>query len=925
MADPVTELLGRLTSAEKLSLLHQSAPAIDRLGLAAFNTGGEAAHSVAWRGTATVFPQPVGLAATWDPELLRRLGAVVGTELRAKRLSDPSIGLNVWAPVVNPLRHPRWGRNEEGLSEDPWLTAELATGYARGLRGDLERWRVVPTLKHFCGYNNETDRDVSSSVLSRRVLHEYELPAYRGPIAAGAAGAVMASYNLINGRPAHVSADLLDELRSWTDDSLLVVSDAYAPGNLAGSQRYFEDHPAGYAAALRAGVDSYTQDDARPAGTLAALTEALERGLITEADVDRAAERVLRLRERTGELDETDPYAAGPDKITEADLDRPEHRSLAREAVAASIVLLRNENLLPLQPTGRIAVIGPLADRVLCDWYSGTPPYRVSLADALSEAVGDNGEVRLVDGADRVALMPLSPVGEQTLAGSQTRPGYLRTNGGVITADGVMIGGSPESAAVVAITDWGHGICTITADTGKLWTVSDGRWVRADADRVGGWEVQQSFRLHRRLDGSCSIQHLGTRKWLRVDAAGALCVEVGRAEEATRFRTMIISDGCAAAADAADWADTVIVTVGNEPHLLGRETEDRPDLELPQSLTGLITTARQNCDRTVLAIISSYPYALDDVAAGSPAIVWSSHGGQELGHGLVDVLTGAADPGGRLAQAWPRLGQRLPDLLDYDIIGSRSTYWYDDQPPLFPFGHGLGYGEVRYQDLAIETGPDSVPVGAVVTVHNPGDRSMSEVVQAYTTAVEPRLAFPRRLAGFTKITLAPGETRRVVVELRREAFMIFDVVSSRMIIETGAYEVRVGSSVDDIRLQASVSMTGETVGPHPLEQGFAATAFDQSEDVRLVPRDPLRDEVVEADDGRIAFLAVDPGTSTTLELRVRNTARRSGRVTAWFGDHCLGTVPTDSQWTTQQLPISGPPARLELRLQSAAVDTLRGR
>jgi beta-glucosidase len=909
-ADPVAALLARLSIEEKLALLHQAVPAMPQHGLAAFHTGAEAAHGVAWEGLATVFPQPVGMAASWDRELLRRIGTVVGTELRAKRATNPDLGLNAWAPVVNPLRHPRWGRNEEGFSEDPWLTAELAGAYAAGMRGDdADHWRVVPTLKHFCGYNNETDRDVSDSQLRRRVLHEYELPAYRGPIAAGAVGAVMASYNLVNGRPAHVCADLLDELRSWTQDTLLVVSDAFAPSNLAGSQAYFDDHPKSHAAALRAGMDSFTDNgrDAEP--TLARLREALRDGLIEIEDVDRAVTRVLRLRERLGELGDHDPYAG----IGADDLDRPEHRALARESVAAGVVVLRNDGLLPLRPEGRVAVVGPFAERVLTDWYSGTPPYTVSLAEALREAVGTDGTVRVVDGADRIALQPVG------------RDGFLRNIGGRLSADGLPVaGGEPEPDAIFAVTDWGHGLVTIAAADGKLWTVPHGRWVRAEADRVGGWVVQESFRLHRHDDGTWSIRHQGTGKWLRVDVAGGLSAECRDLADATRFMITVITDGRAEVAAAADWADTVIMTAGNDPHLHGRETQDRPDLALPEPQAAVLRTARAVTDRVLLVIVSSYPYALDRSIAGTPAIIWSSHAGQELGHGTVDVITGAVEPAGRLAQAWPAPDTRLPDLFDYDIITSRATYWYSDQPPLYPFGHGLGYAPVEYAELTVDA--TAVPIRASVRVGNTGERPAVEVVQAYVSASTHRLRFPRRLCGWQRVRLEPGECRTVELELHPGAFETFDVTRSELIIERGDYRIGVGASADDLRCTETVHLDGETVGPHDLTSATDAAAFDHCDRVRLAPREPLRGEVVAAEDGLISFGAVDLGHHDQLELRIRRSGRIDGRVEVTLDGHPLGTLPALEHWQTASLPAGGHRGgELRLRLVQAAVDTIRAR
>ncbi|MFB9694541.1 glycoside hydrolase family 3 N-terminal domain-containing protein, partial [Amorphoplanes digitatis] len=503
----VADLLTRLTLAEKVDLLHQHQAAVPRLGVGPFRTGTEALHGVAWLGEATVFPQSVGLGSTWDPDLVRRVGAAVGDEVRGLHHKDPvRTGLNVWAPVVNPLRDPRWGRNEEGYAEDPWLTGVLGTAYAAGLRGDDPRYlRTAPTLKHFLGYNNETDRHLTSSDLPPRVLHEYELPAFRAPIAAGAAVAVMASYNLVNGRPAHLSPLLDAELRTWTDDDVLVVGDAGACTNLAGEQRYLPDHASGFAAALRAGVDCFTED---PQTTTALLHEALGRGLLTESDVDTAVRHILAIRLRLGEFDpaELNPYAA-----TTADVvNCPEHQRLAREAARAAIVLLKNgDGLLPLCAPRTVAVIGPLGDALAADWYSGSLPYAVTVRAGLAGRLGEQA-VRGIEGADRIRLR---------------------------TARGVVVAGSgPDGAALriagagddlFDVLDWGGGTVTLRAAVNR-------RYVRAGEDGVlvndraepGEWVVRETFEAARR-GGRIVLRHVASDAYVAAGAVGVLPSDAG--------------------------------------------------------------------------------------------------------------------------------------------------------------------------------------------------------------------------------------------------------------------------------------------------------------------------------------------------------------------------------------------------------------
>lgn len=824
------DLLERLTREERVAMLHQHAPAVERLALEPFHTGCEALHGVAWLGRATVFPQPVGLAATWDTELLRRIGDAVATEVRAKHAADPTVSLNVWAPVVNTLRHPAWGRNEEGYSEDPHLTAHLATAYCRGLRGGHERvWKTAPTLKHFLAYNNETDRSSTSSNLTPRTLHEEELPAFRGPVEAGVVAAVMPSYNLVNGVPAHVQAELFGELRSWTEQSVALVSDAAAPAFLVTVQRSYPDRASGNAAMVRAGVDSFTDDDADSGPTVERIEAALERGLLTTDDVDRAVLRLLELRLRTGELDgDADPYAGiGPDAI-----DLPEHRSLAREASARAVVVLRNDaGVLPLGSPGSVAVVGPLADAVLTDWYSGTPPYTVSLADGFRERLG-TGRVEVASGADVVAL-------RATGSGCYVA---VSDDGAAVVADAR----EADKSTRFAVTDWGGGVLTFrSAAAGRL--LSGAAWIlHADADRVGGWEVQESFRRHVHPDGSWSLLHLGSGRWVRVQrGTGLLCAEGRTLADAERFVPRVLESGAARVAEVAARCDAVVVAVGNDPHLNGRETQDRPDLLLPDSAVEVWRAAVEANQRAVLAITSSYPYVLGPGVEDAATVVWSSHAGQELGHGLADVLTGAVEPSGRLAQTWPAHPGQAGDLFDYDTQRQQITYRHlpaDERgTPAFAFGHGLTYGAVSYKSLTLSTTSVAAPeptrnhppllpadsagrgiVTARVVVHNAGERPVDELVQVYSLGC-PTAAVPtpvRLLLGYRRVRLEPGQEAAVEVgvDVARLAVWAADagdagvpgMLDGLLHVQPGNYTVAAGASSVDLPVRSDLTVSGSS-------------------------------------------------------------------------------------------------------------------
>jgi beta-glucosidase len=795
----VAALVAALTPAERIAFLHQYQPAVDRLGLEAFRTGCEALHGVAWIGTATVFPQAVGLGATWDRDLVRRVGEAVSTEVRAFRQDPgvlrgsalaekpPMVSLNVWAPVVNPLRDPRWGRNEEGYSEDPYATGELATAYCRGLRGGHPRfWRTTPVLKHFLAYNAETDRAAADVTVPPRSLHEYELPCFRRPIEAGVVAGVMPGYNLTNGIPNHVHPYLREHLRRWRP-GLAVVSDAQAPSNLVEIERFFPTHAQSHAAALKAGVDSFTDNGADAQPTISRFTEALDRGLITLADIDAAVGRILWLRAVTGEFEpELDPYADIRGDVIASEA----HCRLALEAARAQVVLLKNAvsddgvSALPIAGHESVAVIGHLGRRVLTDWYSGTLPYAVTVADGLRAAL--DIEVTAVDGADLVVLR---------------------------TADGTGFGPFLHN-------DWGTSVqCPVavhtlqSVDTGLYLSRAEDGEVAATAATPDGWFVNELWELHPTPDGSVllrsNVEH--APGFVRVDARGSaprLVLDAERAEDATGFLLDVVASGTAQAAAAAAAADRAVLVLGNDPHINGRETIDRDGLELPARQEELLRAVLAANPATVLVVTSSYPYAIDWAAGHVPAIVWSSHAGQEHGRALADVLTGAYNPAGRLPQTWYSAAARLPRADDYDIVGAGWTYLYSEEERLFPFGHGLsyttfGYGPVTVAVQTDESGAAVVVLTTIVT--NTGAVPGDEVVQAYSHAAAVSVRTPlRRLQGFERIGLAAGASRRVRFEIPIRALTHWSEEAGGFVLEPGEYEFHVGRSSADLPVSGTV-------------------------------------------------------------------------------------------------------------------------
>jgi beta-glucosidase len=753
----LADLVGRLTVDEKLGLLPTSQEAVPRLGLPEFWIGGEAAHGLVARdGTTTVFPQTLGLSSTWDPDLLERVGTVTGEEARVYYEQRAGLtGLCLWAPTVDLERDPRWGRTEEGYGEDPVLTGQLASAYVRGLQGDHPRYlRTAATLKHFYANNHEAGRTSTSSDVPADLARDYYLKAFELVLRDGGAPSVMTAYNAVNGTPAMVHEDIQGVLRGrWNWDGF-VVCDGGALTLLVSDHKTFADWPEAVAASLKAGIDCFPE----PAALLkAAAAQALSRGLITEADVDRAVTRTLRVRLRLGLLAPEGECPYGP--ATRGLLHRSSSRALAREAATKAAVLLKNDGILPLSD-GNVAAVGPLAEAAYRDWYGGTPQTTVTPLQALVERLGP-GRVLTADGCDLVSL--------QTSEG-----GYV----GVAAWDDPGLVADRRSAQpgdLYRRTDWGWGVQTFQALSNGQYLTTDDLAVTASSSEVGGWFVREKFRAEPAGPGPL-VSWKGEAVGL--DGRQRLAIVGPEGVRSSDFTVGVVREGLRGVVGAARQAATAIVFVGNHPLLNGRETEDRPGLTLAPAQVALIrATARAN-PRTVVVIIGSYPFAIGEWQDEVRAVVWTAHGGQEAGGALTDLLFGDANPSGRLSMTWYRSEDDLPPITDYDIRTRGRTHLYFNGSPLYPFGHGLSYTTFGYTALGWDPGDGH----AEVTVTNTGTRTGDEVVQFYQD---------RRLVGFVRVSLAAGECRTVRCPIAE-------------FLSPGPFLLSAGSSSSDLRLTLSL-------------------------------------------------------------------------------------------------------------------------
>lgn len=791
LEDRVKDLVSRLTLEEKIQLMPQYQTAVERLGIQDYKHGTEAAHGIAWLGEATVFPQPIGLACTWNKELLEKVGSAIGDEARAFYRRNPHLhGLTLWSPTIDMERDPRWGRTEEAFGEDPYLTGHLAAALIRGMQGDHPVYlKTAATLKHFLGNNNEVDRGHCSANIDERNMREYYLKPFEIAFKEGKAQSMMTAYNSINDIPAILHPYVHKVVKEeWGMDGF-IVSDAADMTGLVRDHHYCDTYAEAVALSIKNGIDSITDE---ASVVCKAIEEALEQGLLVESDLDNALMNTFRVRFRLGEFDseELNPYASIPDEVIAC----REHSALSLEAARQSIVLLKNENgMLPLKKDRlkEVAVIGPLADVVYRDWYSGTLPYKVTPLQGIIHKLGQQA-VNYHSGNDEVYFT--SCANERVIGIGEERK--------LLAQEGLS-----GEEALFSVTDWGWGSYTLQSQlNGKYWTGDE--QITVTADEAYGWYVKECFHLEELSNTTYSLK---TWNGKRISAGeGGACplqaVDQQAVTASERFVMHVTASGIEQAVETARNADTAIVFVGNNPMINGKEEVDRQDIALAQAQEKLVRAVYEANPNTIVVVIGSYPIALNWAEDHVPAILYSAHSGQELGNAIADVLFGDYSPAGRLNMTWYRSTRQLPPIKDYDIIKGRRTYMYFDGEPLYPFGHGLTYTEFKYSELQLssKTISGTGQLQLDVQVENVGVLASDEVVQLYIRANQSSVVRPlKQLCGFARIHLAPAEKQRVSFQVDMKDLAFWDEGKSEYCVEAGDYTVMVGRSFEDIVLVAT--------------------------------------------------------------------------------------------------------------------------
>ena len=841
------DLVHRMTVEEKVTQLVNQSRAVPRLNVPDYDWWSESLHGVARNGT-TEFPEPVGLAATFDTDAIHRMAIVIGIEGRASHVrgtrdghSDIFEGLDFWAPNINIFRDPRWGRGQETYGEDPFLTARLGVAFVTGLQGDDPKYyRVISTPKHYAVHSGpEPTRHKDDVKVSKHDEVDTYLPAFRATVTEGKAASVMCAYNSINGQPACVNEFLLqDQLRGKWRFQGYVVSDCDAVVNIFRDHHFTKSQPEASALAVQRGMDNECIDFAKVKDDhdYKPYLDAYNQGLLKETEIDTALIRLFTARMKLGMFDppESVPYST----IDEKELDTPEHRAMARSLANESMVLLKNDGTLPLKPGPlKIALIGPLADQTkyLLGNYSGLPTHTVSVLEGL-KAEFPEAQISFVPGTQ-----------------------FLRHDGDAVPASAFTTGDGQPGLKLEFSTG------EVSGGKGTVLSTRDVTTIDLKADDIPQ-EATEKYPMRADWNGFLMPTETGeysigmrfqagfakislnekplVQGWARGDDAGETKVGHIHLEQGKKvslkvqyskptsgpFRAQMIwskydpkpSPDAIAAAKAAD---VVVAVLGITSELEGEEMPvseegfkggDRTSIHLPKPEEELLEAVTATGKPVVLVLANGSALAVNSAREHANAILESWYAGEEGGAAIAETLSGKNNPAGRLPVTFYTGINQLPPFEDYAMKG--RTYRYFEGKPLYPFGYGLSYTTFSYSGLTLPKSAITAgdPLTAEVKVTNTGKREGDEVAQLY-------LAFPhvagaplRALRGFKRVHLKAGESQTVQFELRdRDLSMVTE--EGTPIIAEGKYSVSVGGGQPNTEAP-SVSGTFQVKGTKKLPE-----------------------------------------------------------------------------------------------------------
>ncbi len=832
-AQRAADIVRRMTLEEKASQLVNQSRAIPRLNIPAYDWWSEALHGVINNGT-TEFPEPIGLAATFDSSAIHKMAEVISTEGRIKheqavrehRASMFFQGLDFWAPNINIFRDPRWGRGQETYGEDPFLTARMGVAFVTGMQGnDPKYYKTISTPKHYDVHSGpESTRHTADVIVSKHDEMDTYLPAFRAAVTEGKAGSVMCAYNSVNGEPACANQFLLqDQLRGKWDFHGYVVSDCGAVVDIYRNHHYKPSQPAASAISLQRGMDNECVDGGflvKGDSDYKAYIDAVKQGFLKESDIDTALVRLYTARIRLGMFDpaDLDPYS----KINENELNSPANRRLAREIADESMVLLKNDGILPLKTSGiKIAVVGPLANqtKVLLGNYTGSPTYTVSILDGLlKEFSGDtityvSGTQFLSHDAAPVPAAALSVDGKPGITESFSRLDMSNINNPeamkpvATRIESTLDAGAqplpPEAASVHPLVIRYEGSITAPETGDYNIGMKAAGFFRM---QIEGKNVTSSY------EGDPSEPKLG-RVHLEAGKPALLHVDYAPPENGKPDAELVWSKvdltPQPAAIDAAKDADVVVAVVGITSELEGEEMQvsvpgfkggDRTSIDLPKPEEDLIEALAATGKPLVVVLTNGSALAVNWANEHANAILDAFYPGEEGGTAVAETLSGKNDPAGRLPVTFYKSVDQIPPFEDYAMKG--RTYRYFTGTPLYPFGYGLSYTKFSYSDLSVPTQNVAAgdPVSADVTVTNSGSVAGDEVVQLYLKFPNVPGAPLRALRGFERAHLAAGASQKVHFELKnRDLSMVTE--AGEPVIAAGDYSIFVGGGQPDTSAQ----------------------------------------------------------------------------------------------------------------------------